>query len=48
LDSQPEGVVGVTRVDLAKDFTASGLQIIFKLANIHLTPEKPEYEGGSW
>ncbi|CAK7203856.1 hypothetical protein SEUCBS139899_006605 [Sporothrix eucalyptigena] len=25
-----------------------GLQIIFKLANIHLTPEKPKYEGGSW
>ena len=24
------------------------LQIIVKLANIHLTPEKPEYEGGSW
>lgn len=26
----------------------SGLQIIFKLANIHLTPETPEYGGGSW
>lgn len=25
-----------------------GLQIIFKLANIHLTPEKPSYAGGSW
>lgn len=25
-----------------------GLQVIFKLATIHLTPEKPEYEGGSW
>ncbi|CAK7216895.1 hypothetical protein SCUCBS95973_002967 [Sporothrix curviconia] len=25
-----------------------GLQVIFKLANIHLTPEKPKYEGGSW
>lgn len=24
------------------------LQIIVKLANIHLTPEKPEYQGGSW
>ena len=24
------------------------LQIIVKLANIHLTPEKPKYEGGSW
>lgn len=25
-----------------------GLQIIFKLASIHLTPEKPTYDGGSW
>lgn len=25
-----------------------GLQVIFKLANIHLTPEDPTYEGGSW
>lgn len=25
-----------------------GLQVIFKLANIHLTPEKPSYAGGSW
>lgn len=24
------------------------MQIIVKLANIHLTPEKPEYLGGSW
>ncbi|KAF3047778.1 hypothetical protein E8E12_011658 [Didymella heteroderae] len=24
------------------------LQIIVKLANIHLTPEKPEYKGGAW
>ncbi|MFF7300054.1 DUF4246 family protein [Streptomyces sp. NPDC008265] len=25
-----------------------GLQVIVKLATIHLTPEKPEYQGGSW
>ena len=25
-----------------------GLQVIFKLANIHLTPDKPAYDGGSW
>ncbi|TFK26789.1 hypothetical protein FA15DRAFT_615143 [Coprinopsis marcescibilis] len=25
-----------------------GIQVIVKLANIHLTPEKPEYPGGSW
>ncbi|KAG8924049.1 hypothetical protein FRC02_010679 [Tulasnella sp. 418] len=24
------------------------VQVIVKLANIHLTPEKPEYKGGSW
>jgi hypothetical protein len=24
------------------------LQVIVKLANIHLTPENPRYEGGSW
>lgn len=42
--SQPEH----RPVDLQKDFGSSGLQIIFKLANIHLTPEKPGYEGGSW
>ncbi|KIO24286.1 hypothetical protein M407DRAFT_77137 [Tulasnella calospora MUT 4182] len=24
------------------------VQVIVKLANIHLTPEKPEYPGGSW
>ncbi|KAI9804079.1 MAG: hypothetical protein M1825_001480 [Sarcosagium campestre] len=31
-----------------KDDYENGLQIIVKLANIHLTPEKPVYEGGSW
>ncbi|KAG6837454.1 hypothetical protein H0H93_008997 [Arthromyces matolae] len=35
-------------VNLWKDYEKSGLQIIVKLANIHLTPEKPEYEGGTW
>jgi Protein of unknown function (DUF4246) len=28
--------------------TRKELQIIVKLANIHLTPEKPTYAGGSW
>lgn len=27
---------------------ASRIQVIVKLANIHLTPEKPSYAGGSW
>ncbi|KAF2208895.1 hypothetical protein CERZMDRAFT_114238 [Cercospora zeae-maydis SCOH1-5] len=34
--------------DLRKGFADQGLQVIVKLANIHLTPEKPEYGGGSW
>ncbi|RSL72229.1 hypothetical protein CEP54_000864 [Fusarium duplospermum] len=29
-------------------FDASRVQVIVKLANIHLTPEKPKYDGGSW
>ena len=33
-------------VNLSKEYEK--LQIIVKLANIHLTPEKPRYEGGSW
>lgn len=37
-----------TLVDLKRDYSQTGLQVIVKLANIHLTPEKPEYEGGSW
>lgn len=27
---------------------ASRIQVIVKLANIHLTPEQPDYPGGSW
>ncbi len=41
MPKEPEGLV-----DLRKDF--GNLQIIVKLANIHLTPDKPEYKGGSW
>ena len=33
-------------VDLRKDY--GHLQIIVKLANIHLDPENSEYPGGSW
>jgi hypothetical protein len=35
------------RRDLSQDFP-DGLQVIFKLANIHLTPEKPRYDGSAW
>ncbi|PVH93126.1 hypothetical protein DM02DRAFT_542188 [Periconia macrospinosa] len=36
------------KTNLRRDFAQHGLQIIVKLANIHLTPDKPDYEGGSW
>ncbi|KAF8646019.1 hypothetical protein AX16_007444 [Volvariella volvacea WC 439] len=39
---------GAKRFDLVKQFKDKGLQVIVKLANIHLTPGKPEYEGGTW
>ncbi|KAF5362188.1 hypothetical protein D9756_002171 [Leucocoprinus leucothites] len=35
-------------VDLKRDYSDTGLQVIVKLANIHLTPEKPSYNGGTW
>lgn len=35
-------------VDLVRDYAKNGLQIIVKLANIELTPEKSQYDGGSW
>lgn len=31
-----------------KTFSGNNLQVVVKLANIHLTPEKPTYDGGSW
>jgi hypothetical protein len=40
----PESPDESTRVDLR----GRGLQVIVKLATIHLTPENPEYAGGSW
>ncbi|KAF2007253.1 hypothetical protein P154DRAFT_614663 [Amniculicola lignicola CBS 123094] len=35
-------------IDLAKEWRDKGLQVIVKIASIELTPEKPEYKGGSW
>jgi hypothetical protein len=35
------------RRDLSNDIP-DGLQVIFKLANIHLTPDKPRYNGSDW
>lgn len=36
------------KVNLKQQYAERGLQIIVKLANIHLTPEKPTYGGGTW
>ena len=44
LYQRPEG----EKVDLRNDFGKQGLQVMVKLANIELTPEKPTYDGGSW
>ncbi|CAI6295245.1 unnamed protein product [Periconia digitata] len=41
-------LTAIPKTNLRKDFAQHGLQIIVKLANIHLTPDKPAYEGGSW
>lgn len=35
-------------VSLRRQFSEHGLQVIVKLANIHLTPEDSTYPGGSW
>ncbi|KAL4898354.1 hypothetical protein BDV59DRAFT_166696 [Aspergillus ambiguus] len=36
------------QIILRERFNEDGLQVIVKLANIELTPENPQYEGGSW
>lgn len=36
------------RINLRENFPGTKLQVIVKLANIELTPEKRAYEGGSW
>jgi len=35
-------------IDFQESFQERGLQVIVKLANIHLTPNNPTYNGGSW
>ncbi|KAI5250398.1 hypothetical protein E4T43_00341 [Aureobasidium subglaciale] len=35
-------------LDLRKEYADSGLQVIVKLANTYLTPDDPEWDGGSW
>jgi hypothetical protein len=43
-----EPLPGPPRFDLREVYGKRGLQVIVKLANIQLTPDKPEYDGGSW
>ncbi|KEQ64687.1 uncharacterized protein M437DRAFT_73617 [Aureobasidium melanogenum CBS 110374] len=35
-------------LDLRREYADSGLQIIVKLANTYLTPNDPQWDGGSW
>ena len=35
-------------LNLRKRYGGKPLQVIVKLANVELTPEKPEYGGGTW
>ncbi|KAL1410416.1 hypothetical protein Q8F55_004427 [Vanrija albida] len=56
---EPEPFEPFTEEEVAEKYKTQGpwfgyaapkgrLQVIVKLANIHLTPEKPQYDGGSW
>ncbi|KAL2861935.1 hypothetical protein BJX68DRAFT_223519 [Aspergillus pseudodeflectus] len=40
--------IGEEPVDFWKHFPGQNLQVIVKLANIELTPDKPRYAGGTW
>ncbi|KAM0335022.1 hypothetical protein ACHAQA_000056 [Verticillium albo-atrum] len=47
-ESESHNTLEPYEVSLEKDFRARGLQVIVKLSSIELTPEKPDYNGGSW
>ncbi|KAH9842492.1 uncharacterized protein C8Q71DRAFT_733085 [Rhodofomes roseus] len=47
-DSKPRYEGGLGDVRKTVDLRGKTLQVIVKLANIVLTPEKPEYGGGTW
>lgn len=38
---------GPDAVDIREEYGHRGIRVIVKLANIYLTPENPEYEGGT-
>jgi len=47
-DSDTKELKKEKHVDLARDYKHRGLQVIVKLANIELSPDKPKYKGGAW
>ncbi|KAH9914475.1 uncharacterized protein B0H18DRAFT_1097137 [Fomitopsis serialis] len=47
-ESKPSYTDSLDCVKKTKDLRGRTLQVIVKLANIVLTPEKPEYGGGAW
>ncbi|KAH9914457.1 uncharacterized protein B0H18DRAFT_1125496 [Fomitopsis serialis] len=47
-ESKPSYTDGLNCVKKTVDLRGQTLQVIVKLANIVLTPEKPEYGGGTW
>lgn len=47
-ESKPACDGGLDEVKKTVDFRGKTMQIIVKLANIMLTPEKPAYGGGTW
>ncbi|KAJ2616067.1 hypothetical protein H4S08_000942 [Coemansia sp. RSA 1365] len=48
VDPQPDPFVAPKRQLKPISLRGRRLQAIFKMSNIELTPERPEYEGGSW
>ncbi|KAJ2803521.1 hypothetical protein H4R20_002857 [Coemansia guatemalensis] len=48
VDPQPDPFVAPKRQLTPISLRGRRLQAIFKMSNIQLTPEKPEYEGGNW
>ncbi|PIA14487.1 hypothetical protein COEREDRAFT_47022 [Coemansia reversa NRRL 1564] len=48
VDPQPNPFVAPKRQLKPISLRGRRLQAIFKMSNIQLTPERPEYEGGSW
>ncbi|KAJ2823677.1 hypothetical protein IWW50_003674 [Coemansia erecta] len=48
VEPQPDPFVEPERQMTPYSLRGRRLQAIFKMSNIHLTPDQPEYEGGSW